>query len=68
MISEGVRFDKITVLTLCSRTDRQILANMVDSDQTPNNAASDQCLHCFSVIQQFHTHSQPVKCTCRREN
>ena len=34
-------------------TDRQALANSVDPDQTPRNAASDQNLLCLSFIPQF---------------
>ena len=48
MISEGVRFDKITVLT----------------DRMPQNAASDQGLHCLQFVQQCYTHSQEIKWTC----
>ena len=44
-ISEGVRFDQTTVLTG--------LSNGVDPDQTPQNAASDQGLHCLPLVQQF---------------
>ena len=28
-------------------------ANSVDPDQTPQNAASDQSLHCLPLIQQY---------------
>ena len=28
-------------------------ANIVDPDQTPQNAASDQCLHCLHYVQEF---------------
>ena len=31
----------------------ETLANSVDSDQTPQNAASDQGLYCLPLIQQF---------------
>ena len=52
MISEGVRFDQITVLTLCIRTER--------SEQTVytqiRHAASGQGLHCLPLTQQF-THT-----------
>ena len=34
-------------------SDRQAWANSVDPDQTPQNAASDQGLHCLKIIQQF---------------
>ena len=46
---------------------RQAWANSVDPDQTPQNAASDQGLHCLPLIQHFYTHSQVVKWTCWRE-
>ena len=29
------------------------LAHSADPDQTPQNAASDQCLHCLQIVQQF---------------
>ena len=32
--------------------NRQSWANSVDPDQTPQNAASDQGLHCLPLIQQ----------------
>ena len=36
--------------------DRQDWLNRVDPDQMPQNAASDQGLHCLPLIQQFlHT-------------
>ena len=34
---------------------RQAWANSIDPDQTPQNAASDQGLHCKPLIQQFYT-------------
>ena len=34
-------------------SDRQAWANSVDPDETPQNAASHQGLHCFPLIQQF---------------
>ena len=37
-------------------SDRQAWANSVDPDQTPRSAASDQGLHCLSLIQHFYTH------------
>ena len=40
-------------LTDTKHSDRQDWANRVDSDQTPQNAASDQDLHCLSLIHQF---------------
>ena len=33
--------------------DRQVWANSVDPDQMLQNAASDQGLHCWLLIQQF---------------
>ena len=48
MISEGGRFDKITVLTLRIQT-----ANRVNPDQTPQNAASDRGLLCLALTQQI---------------
>ena len=33
--------------------DRQVLANSVDPDQMPQNAASDQGLHNLPLIQQY---------------
>ena len=41
MISEGVRFDK-SYRTYSMYSDRQVRANIVDPDQTPQHAASDQ--------------------------
>ena len=44
-------FDQNTVCyPKCS--DRQARANSVDPDQTPQNAASDQGLHCLPLLQQ----------------
>ena len=34
-------------------TDSKTRANSVDTDQTPQNAASDLCTHCLLLIQQF---------------
>ena len=44
--------------------DRQTLANSVDPDQTPQNAASDQGPHCLPLIQQFYTLLQAEKWIC----
>ena len=33
--------------------DRQVWANSLDPDQTPQNTASDLCLHCLPLIQQY---------------
>ena len=48
-------------------SDRQAWANSIDPDQTPQNAASDQGLHCLPLTQQFYKHSQVIKRTCWRE-
>ena len=39
-----------TVITLSIET------NSVDPDQTPQNAASDQSLHCLPYTQQYSRH------------
>ena len=36
--------------------DRQAWANSVDPDQIPHDAASDQGLHCWPLIQQCFRH------------
>ena len=36
--------------------DRQACANSVDPDQMPQNAASDQGLHCLPLVQQYFKH------------
>ena len=36
--------------------DRQACANSVDPDQMPQNAASEQGLHCLPLIQQYFRH------------
>ena len=56
MISEGVRFDQINVLTLSTWRDKPA-----------QNTESDQCLQCLTLSQQFYTHSQIDKLTCWRE-
>ena len=39
---------------ICSKYwDRQAWANSVDPDQTPQNAASDQGLHCLPHVQKL---------------
>ena len=43
---------------------RYACANSVDPDQTPQNAASDQGLHCFPLIQQFDTLQYIAKRAC----
>ena len=52
MISEVVRFDQITVLYKKTGLSKQYSPN-----QTPQNAASDQGLHCLLLIQQFYAYS-----------
>ena len=39
-------------------SDRAVWANSVDPDQTPQNAASDQGLHCLTLIQHVLDTSQ----------
>ena len=46
MISQGVRFDQITVLTVRLRIDR---ANSLDPDQTPQNVASGKDVRIYTV-------------------
>ena len=36
-------------------------ANSLDPDQTPQNAASDQGLHCLPLTQLFYIHSKVVR-------
>ena len=60
MISEGIRFHRITYSTY---PERQARANSADPDQTPQNAASDLGLHCLPLNQKFYTHSQVVQWT-----
>ena len=43
--------DRIPYLTMYS--DRHAWANSVDPDETPQNAASHQGLHCLLIVQQF---------------
>ena len=52
MISEGVRFDQITVLFKKTGMSKQYTPRS-DAD----SAASDQGLHYLPYIQQFYTHS-----------
>ena len=42
-----------TLFAKAGYLDRQAWSISVDPDQMPQNAASDQSLHCLSVIQQF---------------
>ena len=48
MISEGVAFDKITILILCIRTD---LSNRCRPRSNATDAVSDQGLHCLPLMQ-----------------
>ena len=41
--------------------DRQVWVNSADPDQMPQNVASDQGLHCLSLIQQFLDKSEASK-------
>ena len=59
-LPDGGRFNHITVLIL-PYPARQVWANSADLDQTLQNAASDQGLHCLPLTQQFYTHSQVVQ-------
>ena len=36
--------------------NRQARENRLDQDQTPQNAASDQGLHCLPLVQQYIKH------------
>ena len=54
MILRG--FDMIE-LPYFTNSDRQAIANSVDPDQTPQNAASDQGLRLFPLTQQVYKHS-----------
>ena len=40
--------------------DRQAWPNSVDPDQTPQNAASDQGLHCLPLIQHLVVFFTPI--------
>ena len=50
--------------TYSTYLDRQAWANSVDPDQMPQNASSDQGLHCLPLTQHFYMYSQEVKWTC----
>ena len=56
-ISEQVRFNYITVLTQCIRTNRP--EQTADPDQTSLDAASDRGLQCLLLIQKY-AYSQVV--------
>ena len=53
--------------TYSTYSDKQAWANSVDPNQTPQNAASYQGLHCLPLTQQFHTHEQVSKWTRWRD-
>ena len=62
----GGGFDLI-ILPYSTYSDRQTWTNSVDPDQTPQNAASDQGLHCLPLTQQFSIHSRVVNTfTCSK--
>ena len=42
-------------------SDRQAYANSVDPDQTPQNAATEQGLHCLPLNKEITTHQYIVK-------
>ena len=48
----GGGFD-LNILPYFTYSDRQAWANSVDPDQTPQNAASDQGLHCLPLTRQL---------------
>ena len=54
----GITLDSKPCYEICTiiNWDRQALANSVDPDQMPQNAASDQGLHCLPYIQQYYSH------------
>ena len=53
-----VNFIKLSSLHPYSTySERRAWANIVDPDQMPQTAASDQGLHCLPIIQRFYTHS-----------
>ena len=56
MISKGVPFDQITLLTLHIQKS-QAWENSVDPGHTPQNVASDQGLAGFPLVQELDTHS-----------
>ena len=38
---------------LCLASHKRVTGNIVDQDQTPQNAASDQGLHCLHYVQEI---------------
>ena len=42
----------VALTSECSKTCSEILTNSADPDQTPQNAASDQGLHCLFKLQE----------------
>ena len=53
IINVSVQWSAVQPLSEPKYWGRQAWTNSVDPDQTPRNAASDQGLHCLSLIQQF---------------
>ena len=49
-------------------SDRHALANNVDPDETPQNAASHQCMHCLSLIQQLLDTVEQLVVNCISSN
>ena len=45
--------DEDTLTRLSPASHKGSLANSVDPDQTPQNAASDRGLHCLHLINEF---------------
>ena len=39
-----------TLIRFNLETPKRVIANKADSDKIPQNAASDQCLHCFQIV------------------
>ena len=53
-ITDGILYAHATVDRIrVVYSDTQATATSVDTDQTPQNAASDYELHCLPLIQQF---------------
>ena len=54
VVESTVMSDAQSVLTHWRlETPKRVTANSADLDQTPQNAASDQGLHCLQIVQQF---------------
>ena len=57
----GGELRKIVILIYCNNPkywDRRAFANSVDPDQMPQNAASDQGLHCLPYMQRYSRHTK----------